>query len=128
MKNNKLGIMFVFVIALAIFASVSVNAQSAAANKAWAPFLKKFTSAVRTKNRSAILGLAIDSSRFEQDTGGDSREDWADRIVGKENKYFVSTLKSGGFKPWNGGKILKNSCLWFKFIDNKWYWAGTPCD
>lgn len=115
--------------ALAVFAPISISAQSAAANKAWAPFWQKFTTAVRQKNRSAILALAIDSSRFERDAGGDSREDWADRLVGRqENKYFVSILNSG-FKSWNGGKVLrKNGCLWFKFIDNRWYWAGTPCD
>ena len=126
MKNIG-RITFFTAMLILVFSSVSF-AQTAAANKAWTPFWKKFMSAVRTKNRSAILNLAIDSSRFERDAGEDSREDWADRIAGRENKYFVSILNSG-FKPWNGGKILrKNGCLWFKFIDNRWYWAGTPCD
>jgi hypothetical protein len=105
---------------LAIFASISVNAQSGAANKAWAPFLKKFSSAVRTKNRAAILSMALPRSSFEPTAGGDYAEDMVGYIT-------LSDLRSG-FKPWNGGKITRKGCLWFKFIDSRWYWAGTPCD
>lgn len=104
--------------ALAVFTSISVNAQSAAANKAWAPFLTKFTSAVRTKNKAAIRALTVDYSQFERDAGGDDPESVIPTL---------SDLRSG-FKSWHGGKITKKGCAWFKFINNKWYWAGTPCD
>lgn len=114
--------------ALAVFAPISIRAQSAAANKDWPAFWNKFKSAVVRKDKDAILGLAIDDARFERDAGGDSREDWAERIVGRqEHKYFLSVIKSG-FTPWNGGKIPGKSCLWFKYVSNRWYWAGTPCD
>jgi hypothetical protein len=115
---------------------ISENSKAAArpiapkvanASQDWGVFWSRFSTAVRNRNRAAILALAIDSSRFERDAGEDSREDWADRIAGRENKYFVSILNSG-FKPLNGGKITRKGCLWFKFIDNRWYWAGTPCD
>jgi hypothetical protein len=106
--------------ALAVFAPLSISAQSAAANKAWSPFLAKFTSAVKAKDRRAILALAVDGSRFARDAGGDSREDM---VAGLK----VSDLRSG-FKAWQGGKITRKGCIWFKFIDNRWYWAGTPCD
>lgn len=114
----KKFILMVFM--LAIFASISVNAQSTAANKAWTPFLSKFTSAVKKKNRAAILAMALPRSSFEPTAGGDYAEDMVDGIT-------LSDLRSG-FKSWNGGKITRKGCLWFKFIDGKWYWAGTPCD
>lgn len=111
--------MFVLIFfAVAIFAPISVRAQSAAANKAWAPFLAKFTAAVKEKNRVAIRALTVDSSKFERDAGGDD----PDSVI-----PTVSDLRSG-FKSWNGGKITRKGCAWFKFISNRWYWAGTPCD
>jgi len=114
----KKFILMFFVVA--IFAAISVNAQSAAANKAWTPFLKKFTSAVKAKNRNAILAMALPRSSFEPTAGEDYAEDMVDGIK-------LSDLSSG-FKSWNGGKITRKGCLWFKFIGNRWYWAGTPCD
>ena len=111
--------------ALAIFAPISVNAQSAAANKAWAPFLKQFRAAAVAKNRTAILTMALDGSRFETTAGGDTAADLVQS--NRHYKDILSALNSG-FTPWKGGKFTRKGCMWFKFIGNKWYWAGSPCD
>ena len=121
MNTLQMKIPRIYILFLLLFLIVpSVASAQSVANKAWAPFLKKFTSAVRTKNRVAILVLTIDDSRFERDAGGDSREEMVSGIT-------LSDLRSG-FKAWNGGKITRKGCIWFKFIDNRWYFAGTPCD
>lgn len=105
---------------LVVLTPIGINAQSAAANKAWIPFVQKFRSAVKAKDRSAVLAMALSRSSFEPTAGGDYAED----MVG----YIKLSDLSSGFKPWNGGKITRKGCLWFKYIGNRWYWAGTPCD
>lgn len=114
--------------ALAIFTPMLVNAQSTAANKAWPAFWTKFRSAVIRKDKPAILALAIDDSRFERDAGVDSAAVIAEGMAGGYLSKSARSDINSGFKSWNGGKITRKGCLWFKFIGNRWYWAGTPCD
>ncbi len=113
---------------LVIFAAISINAQSAAANKDWPAFWTKFRSAVIRKDKATILGLAIDDSRFERDAGGDSPSDYLDFWLSSRMYKKTAAEINSGVKPWQGGKITRKGCYWFKFIGGRWYWAGIPCD
>lgn len=109
---------------MAVFATLSVSAQSAA-NKAWATFLKQFRAAVIAKKRTAILAMALDRSQFETTAGGDAAEDLV--RTNRDYRDMLSAINSG-FTSSNGGKFTRKGCYLFKFIGNKWYWAGSPCD
>jgi hypothetical protein len=120
---KKLALIF---FALVVFTPNSISAQTA--NKSWPAFWAEFKSAVTRKDKAAILALAIDDSRFERTAGGDSAAELAEGLAtGWLSKSARSDLNSG-FKVWRGGKITRKGCLFFKFVRNRWYWAGVPCD
>ncbi len=102
------------------------------ANSSWPAFWTQFSNAVKQKNKSALLRLAINSSRFDGGAGGDSAESWAERMVGgEEGKYFVSVVNSGVKATTlraKGGKITRKHALYFEYVNNRWYWAGVLVD
>ena len=112
--------------ALAVFATTSISAQSATANKAWVPFWNKFAAAVRTKKRDVIRGLAYSKFRSFAPFWLQSLEQnnlWSnfqDSINGGTNPYD----RTGGH-PW---RFTKDNQYYFVFERGHWTFGGAYGD
>jgi hypothetical protein len=98
----------------------------------WVDFWSNFSIAVKQKDKTTILKLALSDSEFDGGAGGESANDWVERMVSNvEWNTFIADINNGVVPDTyrgKGGKITKKCALYFEFKNNKWYWAGVLVD
>jgi hypothetical protein len=130
MKNN----LRTLTMSLLIIAVVSISgfAQTSAADKSWNAFWAKFSTAVKTKNRSTIK--AMTAKDFSDGGGGDTVAEWMKYTLDKNNswgdfqnsvKKGTKTYNSGDGKPW---RITKDNQFLFVYKNNRWQFFGVMGD
>lgn len=130
MKLSRIS--FLFLLLLLFLPSIAF-AQSAA-EKSWQSFWTQFSSAVKTKNRSAIKKLMASKIQFSD---GDVPPNTAIKYLDNANGELWQQVKESvakGTKAYDSGnkkatRVTKDDVLVFEFSKNGgWRWVGFMGD
>jgi hypothetical protein len=117
--------------AIAVFAPVSISAQSTAANKAWAPFFTKFKAALKSRNKARVKALMASHRNFFYGGGYEaSRDEYLQRTMPfllREANRGVQNYNQTG-KP---GRITRpgvHGSLVFEYIGGRWLFTAIMGD
>lgn len=134
MKIMKKLVLIFF--ALAVFAPISISAQSAAANKAWEPFFTKFKAALNSKSKVRVKALMAPYRDFQYGGGYfKSHDEWL-RYIDKQHAWNeLIRAANGGVKyyNWDGkpGRVTlpeRQGSLLFAFRNGKWSFIALMGD
>ena len=125
MKLSRIS--FLFLLLFLFVPSISFAQNQAG----WNTFWKQFSSAVKSKNKAAVKRLMVSESNFLDGGGGETRNEWLNRIAkccwsDMQRSVAGGTVSysESGFK----GRITKDQTLLFQYTGGKWYFAGAMGD
>ena len=122
-------IIFLFLLLFLLVPSVA-SAQNAA-SKSWQPFWTKFSAVVKSKSKANIKRLMVAENNFLDGGGGETRNQWLNRIAGCCWREIQNSV-AGGTVPYNEGdfkgRITKDQTLIFQYTGGRWYFAGVMGD
>ena len=127
---KKFGrIIFFTATLILVFSSVSFAQNSA--DKSWNTFWVKFSTAVKTKNRTAIKSMA--SKRFTWHDADDTVSAWLQYLNQSKLWYLVQNSVNKGTMAYNSGekkpwRVTKDNHLLFVFENGKWKFYGIMGD
>lgn len=125
MKKICLTIILAFLTTTVSFAQSSVS-------KNWNTFWTQFSSAVKSKNKTAVKRLMVSESNFLDGGGGETRDEWLNRIHKDKLWHLLQKSVAKGTIAYNEGnftgRITNDRHLIFQYTGGKWRFAGVMGD